>query len=417
MANEKETLPEVKLGEAVGGSGLFGLNGPKLFNSPPIPDKEKLPEVKLGEVVDESDLFGITGPKLIKSIIEKFNIHGNNCFTTSVLRGELIKADEFLLATLNNKPEIIAPSDKMIARQLYIHPGKKVKIIGTYKQTDLCFGVDASHVLNVPADSYAKAWINHTATLYGPGVHVIHDSMFKFNDELIKRNEVVINHEHIWIIHYDGFGTGEKSNKQSLFVGIAEKGYFPKPREKPYIFNTLGKRFVYAFFNPADEIFIRGAYKRLLVKPDMQAVTYDEGKQIIYNQQDHAIIIKSVDHIVGELEHRSKIGKFVTFEYNDKWHRKLNGILKARFDVIIALQYKIVSEYKKDIINHEVYRKIEEVLRKETSFEKLFKDSQLTEYGKKYTKRNGIFSQKIIEVLDEYGAELLKIESNFRNNL
>ena len=260
------------------------------------------PSLELRDVLIHSN---IAGPKIITDIEDKFNMGKDNCFTESFVRGDLIEPDEVLLATFNNQPEIKASSQEHIARQLYIRPGKKVKLIGTHKITELCFGAKGSYVLNVPEEYYAKALINNNGVIYGPGSHVIHDPLFKIDKEkaLIKRNLTIIQHGHIVIINYNGYVNDENKDKNltALFVRIADKGYVLKPRQEPYVFKVEALQFGYKFFNPADDIFVEGSFKRILLKPNTSLTTYEEGKQIKYDSQDEALVITNVNHSIKPL--------------------------------------------------------------------------------------------------------------------
>jgi regulator of protease activity HflC (stomatin/prohibitin superfamily) len=197
----------------------------------------------LDDVVIPSELKDLTPEQQTDKIVEKFNRGTNKCFTESVTRGEQINKGEFLLGLHNTTAELHGPSNTPIARRLLATPGKKTKIIGTYKQTETFFGKEGSYVLNVPKGEYAKAWSNNVPKLYGDGVHVIHDPTFSLNhhkkkdkdgnsidDIFVKQSSKHIKHNTIHIIWVE--------NDKVAKISMGTTNYLLESRSEPYVFNN-----------------------------------------------------------------------------------------------------------------------------------------------------------------------------------
>jgi hypothetical protein len=375
------------------------------------------PSIPLDSVLTKTDLKGfvVLSPSndspqvktnLINEIMNRYNIHGNNCFTESFIRGDLVSTDKFLLATYNNQPEIMALSNEKIARKLYpFNPWKKVKLIGTYNQTDLVIGINGSYILNVPDGKYAKGWMNNNAVLYDSGVHIIHNPMFQKNRiELVNKNEEKIVHDHILILNNPAMYSKE-DKKIGMFIKLGNDGYILKSRSEPYVFNILGKVHSLQYFDPSKDVFEYGKFKRILVKPKRKAITYDEGKKIIHQPQDKAIIITSENHTFKKI--KKEIDECF---YNGLW-RRVDGTVS--FIIDINIKYKRNDNAIKCTIAKQLFSLINEQIYKEIQFSKLFNsDCTLTDYANNLLKPNGIIYENVVKTLNP-NASLHKIKLFF----
>lgn len=361
--------------------------------------------IPLNKILINSDLRDKKGQELIDAIVARFNVRGQNCFTTTILRsrGKLVPATKFRAATVNNKPEIIGPSEDLIARRWYLSPATTVEIMDDFEQTTTYHNIGDMHYLNVPENKYAQALINNNPVLYGPGVHIIQNSMFHFNPKkgLVNSRQKIIQFKYLVLIRH----TVSAQSETGLFVKIGTHGYFLPPQDEPYVFDTKDMRIVARFFD-ASKNFIYADYKRLLLRENQIAITYDGAKKDVKKPQDKPIIISSPDHIVAHI---------VTDDYIDATF-KFDNILSADtyqlFKLTMNIKYKIPYGISTDTIDAIIKEEIDSMIRgnKETFVDGFVYNRRTPPetYFDKYIKKDGRFNKAIAKTLAMHKAVLTK---------
>ncbi len=250
-------------------------------------------ERELADVVITSTLYDRNSNTQALNIQREFNKNvkeNQSCFTTSLIRGQYISRDEFLIGHRNKTPEIVTfhPS-KNIARVLKPFDSSFVsEIIGIVKQTDPIYGAHGSYVLNVPMGKYAKAYSGNRPLIFGEGPHVIHDQNFRIE----KQNNAIpfVNQDNIYINH----GTLHILRVPAGEIATVWIGSIPlllESRPYPYVFDTplfrLEKNGDKYFHKATQKVIIHGSLKRIMPHTSEVAITYNNGiLQIIHPQPD-----------------------------------------------------------------------------------------------------------------------------------
>lgn len=261
-------------------------------------------ERQLSDVVIASTLYDRQSYTQALNIQREFNKHvkdNQSCFTTSLIRGQYIGRDEFLLGHRNKTPEIVTfhPS-KNIARVVKPFDSSFVsEVIGVFKQTDAFYGAHGSYVLNVPMGKYAKAYSGNRPLIFGEGPHVIHDQNFRVEKQnnalaFVNQDNIYINHGTLHILRVPA---GEIAT-----IWIGSVPLLLESRPHPYVFDTplfrLEKNGDKYFHKATEKIIIHGSLKRLMPHTSEVAITYNNGiLQIIHPQTDAGpTIINSATH-------------------------------------------------------------------------------------------------------------------------
>lgn len=263
--------------------------------------------------IDETRLENIITPSVLKNknsatqatnILNAFN-QGiiESCFTTSVVRGEWIDRDEFLVGHRNRKTELAAFNpDYNTARTLNASPNVVTEILGKFKQDAPFFGDHGSYVLNVPVGKYALAHTaNNKPIIFAPGPHVIHDANFRFDPKrgFVNQSQLYIQHETYHILQIPAGKIAK--------IWIGSEPLLLEARPEPYVFNhprfrlephtQLANDY---FFDATEPLIVHGSIKRLIPKSTQAAITYDNGiLEVIPPHSDRSpIIINSAVHEV-----------------------------------------------------------------------------------------------------------------------
>src|SRR3990167_2078759 len=265
------------------------------------PDENQL---TLDKLVISSTLANRDSQQQAKNILDAFNINKARCFQRSSIRGYWIDRDEFLLGDRNRIPELANfDSDRYIARILSPNPNVVTKYLGVHKQNSLFYGAHGSYVLNVPVGKYAKAFSGNLPQLYGPGPHVIHNPLFRFDSKTGLSDQATS-----YITHGKLIFLRVPSSKMAK-IWIGSEPFFLASRIEPYVFNTPffrldAKNNEQLFFDATERLMIHGALKRIIPHTTEVAITYDNGiLQVIEPRIDaQPTIINSSSHeVIGFL--------------------------------------------------------------------------------------------------------------------
>jgi hypothetical protein len=303
------------------------------------------------KVVVQSTLINADHHQQMNNIVEEFNREKDKIVTNSPIWGERITPDSFRLVAKNNVATLVPPSENKVRKKIYLSPNDATEELGIFKQTELFFGAYGSYVLNVPVNKIALCWKGNIPVLFGPGPHVIHDRNFR---EVTERDLVDVNSQHI---NHGNYTIIRVYPLHIARIFINNLPYFLLPNEKPYVFNETVFKFVdfvqmttpyiahgnyhilqiprgkvakiwkgsipellearempYLFEDQtfrvephsADETFasstesaiIHGSIKRLMPKTGEVAITFDNGRLVIYEcpKESNPIMITSPNH-------------------------------------------------------------------------------------------------------------------------
>jgi regulator of protease activity HflC (stomatin/prohibitin superfamily) len=253
--------------------------------------------MELHEVPNEISLEGIIIPSTLydndpnvqaANIIKAFNtrvIPGYNTFEKSLILGNWVNPDCFILGACNQIPEL-HPYDgsQKLRRAWYANFKVNTEMIAIREQTDAFYGAYGTYVLNVPPNKYALAWSGLQPKIYGVGPHVIHDPNFKFNRDkgFVDQVDYYISHGSIHILRVPA-GCVSK-------IWIGTQPYLLEYRETAYVFDsalftiTKGKENS-IFFSATSELLTHGSIKRVMPHTGRVAVTYDNGNLVIISPE------------------------------------------------------------------------------------------------------------------------------------
>ncbi|MBV8801984.1 MAG: hypothetical protein JO131_03280 [Gammaproteobacteria bacterium] len=141
-------------------------------------------------------------------------------------------------------------------------------------------------VLNVPKGQYAKAWSGLTPKLYDEGVHVIHDSNFKFDPtkDFVNASDTYIAHGTLRILRV--------SPGQIARLTIDNAPVLLNYRKEPYIYNTALFQFNpnADFLLPTDQYIQNGTTHILSVPDGFIAKVWIGSKPILLEHKEEPYI-------------------------------------------------------------------------------------------------------------------------------
>lgn len=302
------------------------------------------------DVIIKSKFLDKYSSILLQNIVEEYNNGKPNIMTESVF-GTRIEPNQFRFVAINKQCILIPPSKKPLRKKLFFKPTTCTEEIGTYDQLSLFLGEYGSYIINVPIGKLALCWKGNMPIIYDQGPHVIHDQNFHriTNKNLHDYNSDYINHGiyHIIRIYPNSYGKIWINNTPYFLTSSAKPYIFREPTfkfdgvfniDEPYINHgpyhilrvpsgKIAKVWLgstksillessntpYEFCDPTfsivkngDDLFVdattqyilHGSTKRLLPKTGQVAVTYDNGKLVIYgpNKNGSPIVITGNEH-------------------------------------------------------------------------------------------------------------------------
>jgi regulator of protease activity HflC (stomatin/prohibitin superfamily) len=330
---------------------------PSNGGGPPRKDKSHLQELltKLDQpdtMINLDDIIVTSQLKTADEVVKEFNHHRSSIMVKSPV-GTRILPDEYRLVALNRNPELVPFTNYPMRKQVFPSPNDETEELGTFKQTTLCFGNYGHYVVNVPIGKLALAWKGLTPIILAQGIHVIHDSNFKTvtQENIVNVGDPYIKHGtyHIfrvppgfiakitigtspyllghrtepYIFNHPVFSLvqpftpltdawinhGNYNILQVPFGKIAKVWLGSKPsileaREEPYFFSDPSFRLVMNqektyFTNASDQIIVHGSLKRIMPRTGEVAITYDNGRLVIYQPTTthDPIVITNVNHV------------------------------------------------------------------------------------------------------------------------
>ncbi len=327
--------------------------------------KKVIAGLSLSDVVTEPTFNSLDPVSLAADIIKEFNknvVPGRSCFTRSIVRGEKVDRNQVMLGHLNRTPEMAGFSGgMMIARSIWASPKNYTEAFMPNRITDQFYGLHGSYVLNVQQEQYALAYSWNTPKIYRPGVHVIHDANFRFDQKtgFCSQNSQHIKHGNINILYVPAnkiakikigsvpyvlvsratpyvfvdplFSIVKKSDTEMFFdqntewiqhesinilyvpagriaaIKIGSVPYILKSKATPYVFidpvfTMYKKSDTNMLYFATDMSIINGCKKRVIVPTGKVLITYNNGSLEIYEPSANSkpIIITSETHEVKE---------------------------------------------------------------------------------------------------------------------
>jgi regulator of protease activity HflC (stomatin/prohibitin superfamily) len=257
----------------------------------------------LEDVVIESTLKHADPEIQARNIINAFNTRvqpGLSTFKPSLLLGDWVNPDSFILGACNQIPELHAYNGSQKLRRRFNASFKVNTVAITIKkQTDTFYGAYGSYVLNVPPNRFALAWSGLQPKIYGVGPHVIHDANFTFNSEkgFVDQVNYYIKHGSIHILRVPAGYIAK------LWLGA--KPFLLEYKEAPYVFESAIFDIVRRdnknlFFTATDELITHGSIKRVMPHTGRVAVTYNNGNLVIISPEINGpTLITSPTHEVS----------------------------------------------------------------------------------------------------------------------
>ncbi len=252
----------------------------------------------LEDIVIQSTLNDLSSDELARAIMQQFNSRvrpGESAFSDSWVRGEVVPRGQFVLGHCNEVPELKLYTGYPIARALNAAPSVKAEIIRNVKISDPLYGAHGSFVLNVPVGKYAKAWTGNQPLLFGPGVHVIHDTNFRFDPEhgFVSQNEHFISHGNYKILRIPvgKIATITLNNVPQLLEGRSEPYFYNTP-----YFSLIMKSEQEYYHSAAERLIQHGPIKRVMPQTSEVAISYDKGQ--LHVIRPGVTIIDSPTHYV-----------------------------------------------------------------------------------------------------------------------
>jgi hypothetical protein len=255
-----------------------------------IPAKEKF---KI-DVTSTSDLSA--------AILEEFNRGVSKVVTESFYRGERIKAEEVLMVRRNGVQELAVQGSYYLALPLF-NWIDDINRIGVYKVTAIYYGGKGykKHVVNVPAGKYFRAWSGNNPILLGPGTHVIKDTFFRPDVEILENNlvdqlESYIKHSIISILRVPGGKLAQ--------VLLGSQPQLLESRSEPYVFadplfSFVPKTPAEKFYDASEPFIACGSLKRVFPTTGFAFVSYNNGKlEILEPKAEGPRLITSGTHQV-----------------------------------------------------------------------------------------------------------------------
>jgi len=258
----------------------------------------------LEDIIIESKLYDNDPNKQAINIMKEFNsrvVPGFNTFEKSIIFGDWVNPDCFILGACNQIPEIqLYDGAQKLRRGWYFNLKINTEIIAIRKQTAPFYGAYGSYVLNVPQNKYAFAWSGLQPQIYGVGPHVIHDPNFNFNPEngFVDQVDTYLNHGSIHILRVPAGSIAK------IWIGTIP--YLLEYKEIPYVFNSPLFKIIREsnqnlFFKATAELITHGSIKRVMPRTGSVAVTYDNGNLIIIEPNGNGpTIIVSPTHEVSK---------------------------------------------------------------------------------------------------------------------
>lgn len=207
-------------------------------------DELSLPHLMdVKDIVRPAVIFEEDSIKRAKAIVEAFNTRITEARTSiiseaKVRPGERIEPGQFLLAHINNIPQLVMSTNGTRFVVEYTGPYTNSEKIGAPGQNDNFFGAHGSYVVNVPYGQYGKVKSGNTFILLGEGTHVIHDPLLTVDnrDLFVSQLENNISHGNLHLIRVQ---PGKYAK-----VFIDGNPYILKPRNEVYAFKTAMFKFV-----------------------------------------------------------------------------------------------------------------------------------------------------------------------------
>ncbi len=194
-------------------------------------------ETDLSAILTQATINEQNAASRAKAIVKQFNVNVTDPVigTAQFRSGYRLEPYQFMLAHKNKVPELgLALRGERLVTSI-TGPYTEAGVIRIVNQNDTYIEAHGSHVINVPQGKFAKAWSGNTPMLLNEGTHVIHDSLFKFNNQFVVQSENYIEHGNLHILRVQP-GRFAK-------ITINGKAHLLEPREEPYVFDTALFRF------------------------------------------------------------------------------------------------------------------------------------------------------------------------------
>ena len=154
------------------------------------------------------------------------------------------------------------------------------------------------NIFRVPPGSIAKITIGTTPyiLLHRPEPYIFNHQMFNLIQPFTSLTEAWINHGNYNVLQVP-FGKIAK-------IWLGSNPFILEAREEPYFYTDPSFRVVMNqdksyFTNASDQIIVHGSLKRLMPRTGEVAITYDNGRLVIYQPTDthDPIVITNVNHV------------------------------------------------------------------------------------------------------------------------
>ena len=228
--------------------------------------KDSKQERPPSEVIEPSPFAALPAAKRMAKVVQEFNINVTESVIESagVRAGNRVEPGFFLLAQCNNVPEVALGTGGRL--NLVIKPGyTKIGYIGgvdgngQHRQTEPIIGAFGSYIINVPLGRLARIWSGNTPRLLAEGLHVVHDSQFRYD-----ASELFANVERPYVRH----GTLHIIRVPAGYfakVTVESRHYLLPNRQAPYVFSST--LLEYHDVVPANEPYISFGTLHLLRVP------------------------------------------------------------------------------------------------------------------------------------------------------
>ena len=251
----------------------------------------------IDKMIIKSDFLDVSAEKLPAEVVKAFNKTPQNIIVEpSVVRSsDRIDPDQYFLAHKNKVPQIALGEGKRLAVKWNANPNVQIEKIAIVSQTAPIFGAYGVYVINVPPGQYAKAWSNNHPILLGEGIHVRHDSLFRFDKNhpdpvasfhaethFVDQSKNYIHHGNIHIIRV-------LPGKFAAIVLNGKPELLP-PSKKPYVFETPLFQFDpdRNFIDQSENYIAHGNFHQLRIPPGKLAkVTINNLPQLLAPTEDN----------------------------------------------------------------------------------------------------------------------------------